>query len=169
MSAFRAPVELGNALPLWNVPIGTTLHNVELRPGSGGQLARASGRTIYLTAREKAFAILRLPSREIRLVKINSWSTIGQVSLSMASTNTKNEKAGRIRWIGLRPLVRGIRMNPVDHPHGGGEGRCPVGIDRPRTPWGKPRLGVQTRRPRKYSDSWIVRRKMFLSVFLCVL
>jgi large subunit ribosomal protein L2 len=158
MASFRAPIEIGNALPLWNVPLGVTIHNVEFRPGEGGRIARSAGTSVQLIARDNGFATLRLPSGEVRLVPQTCWATIGQVG-NLEVGKTKIGKAGRIRWLGWRPTVRGSVINPIDHPHGGGEGRCPIGRDRPSTPWGKPRLGVKTRRRKKYSDRLILRRK----------
>lgn len=158
LSGFRVPVELGNALPLWNLPLGTTVHNVELRPGSGGQLARAAGARAQLVARENGYATLRLPSGEVRLVPQTCWATVGQVG-NIEIANQTLGKAGRTRWRGRRPHVRGSVRNPVDHPHGGGEGRAPIGRARPVSPWGKPALGVKTRRPKKYSNLFILRRR----------
>ena len=158
ISGFRVPVELGNALPLWNIPLGTTVHNIELRPGSGGQLARAAGARAQLVARENGYATLRLPSGEVRLVPQACWATIGQVG-NIDASNLTLGKAGRTRWRGRRPHVRGSVRNPVDHPHGGGEGRAPIGRARPVTPWGKPTLGVKTRRPKKESNVFILRRR----------
>ena len=158
LSGFRVPVELGNALPLWNIPLGTSVHNVELRPGTGGQLARAAGARAQLVARENGYATLRLPSGEVRLVPQTCWATIGQVG-NLDFSNQNFGKAGRTRWKGRRPHVRGSVRNPVDHPHGGGEGRCPIGRSRPVSPWGKPALGVKTRRPKKYSNQFILRRR----------
>lgn len=158
ISGFRVPIELGNALPLWNIPLGTEVHNIELRPGGGGQLARAAGAMAQLVARENGYATLRLPSGEVRLVPQTCWATIGQVG-NLDASNVTVGKAGRTRWRGRRPHVRGSVRNPVDHPHGGGEGRAPIGRSRPLTPWGKPTLGVKTRRPKKYSNSYILRRR----------
>jgi large subunit ribosomal protein L2 len=158
VSGFRVPVETGNALPLWNIPLGTSVHNVELRPGGGGQLARAAGARAQLVARENGYATLRLPSGEVRLVQQACWATVGQVG-HLDASNEVIGKAGRKRWRGIRPHVRGSVRNPVDHPHGGGEGRCPIGRSRPVTPWGKPTLGVKTRRPKKYSNEYILRRR----------
>lgn len=158
MAGFRVPIEIGNALPLWNIPLGTSVHNIELRPGMGGQMARAAGAMAQLIAREQGYATLRLPSGEVRLVPQTCWATIGQVG-NVDARNVNLGKAGRTRWLGRRPHVRGSVMNPVDHPHGGGEGRCPIGRSRPVTPWGKPTLGVKTRRPKKYSNQLILRRR----------
>lgn len=164
ISGFHVPIEVGNSLPLWNLPIGTSVHNVEFRPGIGGKLARAAGTSIQLIARENGFAILRLPSGEVRLVPQNCWATVGQVGNIEARTK-KLAKAGRKRWLGFRPTVRGSVMNPVDHPHGGGEGRCPIGHIYPITPWGKPRLGVKTRCQKKYSNAFILRRRKLYFYF----
>lgn len=158
ISGFRVAIELGNALPLWNIPLGTSVHNVELRAGGGGQLARAAGALAQLIARENGYATLRLPSGEVRLVPQSCWATIGQVG-NLDASNLTVGKAGRTRWMGRRPHVRGSVRNPVDHPHGGGEGRAPIGRARPLTPWGKPALGVKTRRPKKYSNVYILRRR----------
>jgi large subunit ribosomal protein L2 len=158
LASFRASIEIGNTLPLWNIPLGVSVHNVELRPGTGGKVARAAGTRVQLVARDNGFATLRLPSGEVRLVPQTCWATVGQVG-NLEADQKKIGKAGRIRWLGFRPSVRGSVINPVDHPHGGGEGRCPIGRPSPLTPWGKPRLGVKTRGPKKYSDNLIMRRK----------
>ena len=158
IAGFQAPIEIGNSLPLWKVPLGTRVHNVELRPGAGGQLARAAGTSVQIIAREQGFASLRLPSSEVRLIPQSCWATIGQIG-NIAANNKKIGKAGRSRWLGWRPKVRGSVINPVDHPHGGGEGRCPIGRSSPVTPWGKPRLNVKTRRTKKYSNIFILRKK----------
>jgi large subunit ribosomal protein L2 len=165
MSGFQVPIEVGNALPLWNIPLGINVHNLEVRPGIGGQLSRSAGTSIQLIARDNGFVTLRLPSGEVRLVPQTCWATIGRLC-NFEVRNKKIGKAGRIRWLGFRPVVRGSAINAVDHPHGGGEGRCPIGRSRPVTPWGKPRLGVKTRRPKKYSDVFIVRRKKSFLVTL---
>jgi len=165
-AGFRVAIKVGNALPLWNIPIGLTVHNVELYPGMGGKVARSAGTSVQLIARENGFVRLRFPSGETRLVAQTCWATIGQIGNSEAS-NKKLKKAGHKRWLGLRPTVRGSAINPVDHPHGGGEGRCPIGRIHPVTPWGKPRLGVKTRSPKKYSDIFILRRKkLYFYLFL---
>jgi large subunit ribosomal protein L2 len=166
VAGFRVPIEIGNALALWNVPLGTIVHNVELFPGSGGKLARAAGACVQLIAREKGLTTLRLPSGEVRLVSQSCLVTVGQVG-NIESRNKKIGKAGRVRWIGRSPTVRGSVINAVDHPHGGGEGRCSIGRRCPVTPWGKPRLGVKTRRRKKYSNIFILRRrKLKLCFFL---
>jgi large subunit ribosomal protein L2 len=157
-SGFHVSIEIGNSLPLWKVPLGTSLHNVELRPGSMGKLARAAGTSVRLIARDIGFATLFLPSGEFRLVSQSCWSTVGQLG-HVDIVNKKIGKAGRIRWLGWRPTVRGSVINPIDHPHGGGEGRCPIGRSFPVTPWGKPRLNVKTRKTKKYSDNFILRQK----------
>jgi large subunit ribosomal protein L2 len=153
---FRTPVRIGNVMPLWNIPLGMTVHNVELNPNSGGKVSRSAGTSVQLIARDNGYVTLRLPSGEIRLVYQTCWATIGQVG-NLEARNKKLKKAGNRRWCGFRPVVRGSAINPVDHPHGGGEGRCPIGRI-PVTPWGKPRLGVKTRSPKKYSNIFILRK-----------
>lgn len=154
----EASIQPGNTLPLKNIPLGTQVHNIELTPGKGGQLARSAGTSAQIIAKEDSFVTLRLPSNEIRLISKNCWATIGQVS-NINHNNIVYKKAGRKRWLGQRPSVRGAAMNAVDHPHGGGEGRAPVGRPRPVTPWGKATLGNRTRKKNKYSDSFILRRR----------
>nr|WLG71271.1 ribosomal protein L2 [Chlorophyceae sp. KF-2023a] len=158
LSAINAPIVVGNALPLRNIPLGTEVHNIEFEPGSGGRLARSAGSLAEILAKEGDFITLRLPSKEIRLVSKNCWATIGQVGNADAYNLTIG-KAGRNRWLDRRPTVRGSVMNPVDHPHGGGEGRAPIGHSRPLTPWGKPALGQKTRKPKRYSSTLILRRR----------
>nr|ANA56986.1 ribosomal protein L2 [Pyramimonas parkeae] len=158
LSDAQAPIQLGNALPLRNMPLGTEVHNIELQPGSGGKLARAAGSLAQIVAKEGDYVTLRLPSGEVRLVSRNCWATIGQVG-NFESNNIVVGKAGRKRWLGRRPKVRGVVKNPVDHPHGGGEGRAPIGRPRPVTPWGKPALGKKTRKPKKYSSDLILRNR----------
>jgi large subunit ribosomal protein L2 len=153
-----APFEVGNALPLGNIPLGTAVHNVELVPGKGGQIVRAAGASAQVVAKEGNFVTLRLPSTEVRLIRRDCYATIGQVGNTDAR-NTSLGKAGRKRWKGRRPEVRGSVMNPVDHPHGGGEGRAPIGRSGPVTPWGKPALGYKTRKKKKLSNAVIVRRR----------
>ena len=153
-----ADIKPGNALPLANIPTGTFIHNVELYPGRGAQLARAAGNMAQLMAKENGMALLRLPSGELRNVPANCMATIGQVS-NTDHENVKIGKAGRKRNIGWRPTVRGSVMNPNDHPHGGGEGKSPVGRPGPCTPWGKPALGYKTRKHHNRSDKYIVRRR----------
>lgn len=158
LADLQAPILVGNALPLRNIPLGSQVHNVEFQPGSGGQLARSAGSSVEILAKEGNFVTLRLPSKEIRLVSKNCWATIGQVGNHEAYILTIG-KAGRNRWLGKRPTVRGSVMNPVDHPHGGGEGRCPIGRSRPVTPWGRPALGQLTRKPKKYSSTLILNKR----------
>lgn len=150
--------KIGNALPLSEIPLGTEVHNIELFPGKGGQIIRSAGTSAKILAKENNFVVLRLSSKEIRLFKQECFATIGKLSNSDVA-NVVLGKAGRSRWLGIRPTVRGSAMNPVDHPHGGGEGRCPIGKARPLTPWGKPTLGFKTRKRRKKSDLFIVRRR----------
>lgn len=154
----NADIKPGNALPLANIPTGTFIHNVELCPGRGAQLARAAGNMAQLMAKENGLALLRLPSGELRNVPIGCMATIGQVS-NTDHENVKIGKAGRKRNMGWRPTVRGSVMNPNDHPHGGGEGKSPVGRPGPVTPWGKPALGYKTRKKHNRSDKMIVRRR----------
>jgi large subunit ribosomal protein L2 len=156
-SGENAPLEIGNALPLSSIPLGISVHNIELIPGRGGQLARAAGSYAQVVAKEGEFVTLKLPSNEVRLINHRCYATIGQVG-NLDHNNIRSGKAGRHRWLGIRPTVRGVVMNPVDHPHGGGEGRSPIGRARPVTPWGKPTLGVKTRKRNKYSDFYIIRR-----------
>ena len=156
IASVTAPIRLGNTLPLKNIPLGSQLHNIESTPGRGGQFVRAAGTTALLMAKFGSWVTLRLPSNEIRLFSQNCWATIGQVS-NIDHLNKRLKKAGRSRWLGIRPKVRGSAKNPVDHPHGGGEGRAPIGRSHPVTPWGQPTLGKRTRR-KKYSDVFIIRR-----------
>lgn len=153
-----SPIEDGNALPLSNIPLGTGVHNVELKPGKGGQIVRAAGATAQVVAKEGNYVTLKLPSGEVRLIRRECYATIGQVG-NLDARNLSAGKAGRTRWKGRRPQVRGSVMNPVDHPHGGGEGRAPIGRSGPVTPWGKPALGLKTRKPKKPSSKLIVRRR----------
>ena len=153
-----ADIKAGNALPLTNIPVGTVVHNVELYPGRGGQLARAAGNSAQLMAKEGVYALLRLPSGELRNVPASCMATIGQVG-NTDHENVKVGKAGRKRHMGWRPTVRGSVMNPCDHPHGGGEGKSPIGRPGPVTPWGKPALGYKTRNTKKPSDKLIVKRR----------
>ncbi len=154
----NADIKPGNALPLANIPTGTFIHNVELYPGRGGQLARSAGNAAQLMAKEGDYALLRLPSGELRNVPINCMASIGQVG-NTDHENVKIGKAGRTRHLGIRPTVRGSVMNPNDHPHGGGEGKSPIGRPGPVTPWGKPALGYKTRNKKKASNKMIVRRR----------
>jgi large subunit ribosomal protein L2 len=151
-------LKVGNALPLDSIPLGTDVHNIELFPGKGGQLMRSAGTSARILAKENNFVVLRLSSKEIRLFKKECYATIGKVSNSDIYQVVLG-KAGRKRWLGIRPTVRGSVMNPVDHPHGGGEGRCPIGRSHPLTPWGKPALGVKTRKRKSKSDMFIIRRR----------
>ncbi|MCD7864450.1 MAG: 50S ribosomal protein L2 [Clostridiales bacterium] len=158
MNGPEAEIHVGNCLPLANIPVGTQVHNIELHPGKGGQMVRAAGMSAQLMAKEGRFATLRLPSGEMRMVPIDCRATIGVVG--SADHNLINlGKAGRKRHMGVRPTVRGSVMNPNDHPHGGGEGRAPVGRPGPVTPWGKPALGLKTRKKHKQSNKYIVRRR----------
>ncbi len=158
VSGAEADIKPGNALPLRNIPTGTFVHNVELYPGKGAQLARSAGIMAQLMAKENGMALLRLPSGELRNVPESCMASIGQVS-NIDHENVKVGKAGRKRHMGWRPTVRGSVMNPNDHPHGGGEGKSPVGRPGPVTPWGKPALGYKTRKHHKSSDKFIVRRR----------
>ena len=157
MSGERAEIRPGNALPLRNIPIGTVVHNVELYPGRGGQMVRAAGTSAQLLAKEGDYATLRLPSGEMRYVRQECRATIGQVG-NTEHGNIKLGKAGRRRWLGWRPSVRGTAMDPDAHPHGGGEGRSSIGMPSPKTPWGQPTLGNRTRR-NKRTDKYIIRRR----------
>ncbi len=148
----------GNALPIANIPVGTLIHNIELRPGAGGQLVRSAGAYAQLMAKEESYAQVRLPSGEVRRVPISGYATIGTVG-NTDHENVRIGKAGRKRNMGVRPTVRGSAMNPVDHPHGGGEGKSPIGLPGPVTPWGKPALGYKTRKHKKYSNRLIVKRR----------
>ena len=158
VSGPEADIKPGNALPLANIPVGTFIHNIELYPGKGAQLARAAGNMAQLMAKEGNMALLRLPSGELRNVLLNCMATIGQVG-NLDHENVKIGKAGRKRNMGWRPTVRGSVMNPNDHPHGGGEGKSPVGRPGPVTPWGKPTLGYKTRKKHNRSDKFIVKRR----------
>ncbi|AQS54531.1 50S ribosomal protein L2 [Novibacillus thermophilus] len=153
-----ADIKPGNALPLANIPVGTVIHNIELKPGKGGQLVRAAGAEAQLLGKEKGYAIIRLASGEMRMVREECRATVGQVG-NVDHENITIGKAGRSRWLGRRPAVRGSVMNPSDHPHGGGEGKAPIGLKSPVTPWGKPTIGYKTRRKRNPSDKYIVRRR----------
>lgn len=158
MAGPDADIKPGNALPLVNIPTGTVIHNVELYPGRGGQLARAAGNAAQLMAKESEYALLRLPSGELRKVPATCMATVGQVG-NLDHENVKIGNAGRKRHMGWRPTVRGSVMNPNDHPHGGGEGKSPIGRPGPVTPWGKPALGYKTRNKKKASNKMIVRRR----------
>ena len=158
MNGPNADIKPGNALPISAIPVGTVIHNIELYPGKGGQLVRSAGNFAQLIAKEGEYGLVRLPSGELRNVPLNCYATIGQVS-NVDHDNVKIGKAGKKRHMGWRPTVRGSVMNPVDHPHGGGEGKSPVGRPGPVTPWGKPALGYKTRSKHKASDKFIVRRR----------
>jgi large subunit ribosomal protein L2 len=158
MSGKDAEIKIGNALQLIDIPVGSSVHNIELKPGKGGQLVRSAGNVAQLMAKEGKFATLRLPSGEMRLVPILCRATIGQVGNIDHELITVG-KAGRKRHMGIRPTVRGSVMNPNDHPHGGGEGRAPIGRPSPMTPWGKPALGYKTRKKNKHSNKYIVRKR----------
>jgi large subunit ribosomal protein L2 len=158
ISDINAPIAIGNALPLRNIPLGSEIHNVEFQPSAGGQIARAAGSLVYVLAKDGNYVTVRLPSKEVRMISKNCWASIGQVG-NIEAYNINSGKAGRTRWLGIRPTVRGSVMNPNDHPHGGGEGRAPIGRSRPVTPWGKPALGQFTRKPKKYSTQFILRKR----------
>ncbi|MFJ7738039.1 50S ribosomal protein L2 [Lysinibacillus sp. NPDC097287] len=153
-----ADIKAGNALPLANIPMGTTIHNIELKPGKGGQLVRSAGTSAQVLGREDKYVIVRLQSGETRLILATCRATIGQVGNEQHEL-VKIGKAGRSRWLGKRPTVRGSVMNPNDHPHGGGEGRSPIGRKSPMTPWGKPALGYKTRKKKNKSDKFIIRSR----------
>ena len=152
-----ADIKPGNALPLQNIPDGTVIHNIELYPGKGAQLVRSAGNSAQLMAKEGKYALIRLPSGELRNVPASCMATIGQVG-NVDHENVNLGKAGRKRHMGIRPAVRGSVMNPCDHPHGGGEGKSPIGRPSPVTPWGKPTMGHKTRKKHKQSDKFIVKR-----------
>lgn len=157
MSGSSAEIRIGNSLPISNIPVGTMIHNIEMKPGKGGQLVRSAGGAAQLLAKEGDFAQIRMPSGEVRLIHQVCYATIGQVG-NLDHSNVKLGKAGRKRHLGIRPTVRGTAMSPRDHPHGGGEGRQPVGLPGPKSPWGKPTLGKKTRLNKK-TDQYIVRRR----------
>lgn len=154
----NAKIEIGNALALQDIPLGTAVHNVEIKSGKGGQLVRAAGTYAQIVAKEGQFVTLKLPSGEVRLFRKECYASIGQVG-NIDYNNITIGKAGRNRWLGKKPRVRGVAMNPIDHPHGGGEGRSPIGRKHPMTPWGKPALGIKTRKTKKYSNLYILRRR----------
>ncbi|MFO7952346.1 MAG: 50S ribosomal protein L2 [Bacillota bacterium] len=158
VSGKKVEVRPGNAMPLRSIPVGTFIHNIEMKQGYGGQLARSAGTAAQLAAKEGKMGHLRLPSGEVRLVHLDCRATIGQLG-NVEHENLTIGKAGRGRWMGRRPTVRGSVMNPSDHPHGGGEGRAPIGLESPVTPWGKPTIGYKTRRKKKDSDKYIIRRR----------
>ena len=153
----NADIKPGNALPIANIPVGTLIHNIEIKPGRGGQMVRSAGAYAQLMGKEGAYAQVRMPSGEYRRVAMNAMATIGTVG-NTDHSNVNIGKAGRKRHMGIRPTVRGVVMNPCDHPHGGGEGKSPVGMPSPVTPWGKPALGYKTRKHKKYSNKMIVKR-----------
>ena len=153
-----ADIKAGNALPLANIPVGTVIHNIEMYPGKGAQLVRGAGDAAQLMAKENGMATVRLPSGEMRKVRLNCYATIGQVG-NVDHSNVSLGKAGRVRHMGVRPTVRGSVMNPCDHPHGGGEGKSPIGRPGPVTPWGKPALGYKTRKKKNPTDKFIVKRR----------
>ena len=157
-SGADADIKIGNALPLANIPVGTIIHNIELKPGKGGQLVRSAGNGAQLMAKEGQYAQVRLPSGEVRKVRIDCRATVGEVG-NLDHQNIQIGKAGRKRHMGIRPTVRGSVMNPNDHPHGGGEGKAGIGRVSPVTPWGKPALGYKTRKKKKKSDKYIVKRR----------
>ncbi|PZM77976.1 MAG: 50S ribosomal protein L2 [Candidatus Melainabacteria bacterium] len=157
MSGPNSDIKNGNALPLRNIPLGTMVHNVELTAGKGGQLGRSAGTQIQVLAKEGEMCTLRLPSGEMRMVRLNCLATVGQLG-NPDFKNVRIGKAGRSRWMGIKPANRGVAMNAVDHPHGGGEGKSPIG-GKPQTPWGKPAMGYKTRRGNKPSDRYIVKRR----------
>ena len=158
MNGPDADIKPGNCLPIENIPLGTLIHNVEIKVGRGGQMVRSAGTAAQLMAKEGAYAQVRLPSGEVRKVSMNARATVGQVG-NTDHSNVRVGKAGRSRHMGIRPTVRGVVMNPCDHPHGGGEGKSPVGMPAPMSPWGKKTQGVKTRKHRKYSDKLIISRK----------
>ena len=147
---------IGYCMPLGEIPLGTSIHNIELIPNKGGQIVRAGGTSAKILAKEGNYVTLRLPSKEIRLLRKECFATIGEISNNDAFL-VQSGKAGRTRWLGVRPTVRGSVMNPCDHPHGGGEGRAPIGRTRPLTPWGKPALGIRTRKNKKLSEAYIIK------------
>jgi large subunit ribosomal protein L2 len=157
ISGSKSILSIGNTLPLSEIPLGTSVHNIELIPKRGGQIVRSAGTSAKILAKEGNFVTLRLPSKEIRLIRKNCSATIGEVSNNDAFL-VQSGKAGRSRWLGKRPTVRGSVMNPCDHPHGGGEGRTPIGRTRPLTPWGKPALGMKTRKKKNLTNLYIIRR-----------
>nr|YP_009396848.1 ribosomal protein L2 [Ophidocladus simpliciusculus]ARW66034.1 ribosomal protein L2 [Ophidocladus simpliciusculus] len=158
ISGEKAPIEVGNALPLEKIPLGTAIHNIEIKPSKGGQIVRAAGTYAQIVAKEKNLITIKLPSSEVRTINNKCFATIGQIG-NIDANNITIGKAGRNRWLGKRPKVRGVVMNPIDHPHGGGEGKSPIGKPRPVTPWGKPTLGKKTRKKKKYSNKYILRRR----------
>jgi len=158
ISGPESTLSIGNVLPLSKIPLGTSIHNIELIPKKGGQIVRSAGTSAKILAKEGNFVTLRLPSKEIRLIRKDCYATIGEISNNDAFL-VQSGKAGRTRWLGKRPTVRGSVMNPCDHPHGGGEGRTPIGRTRPLTPWGKPALGMKTRKKKKLANAYIIRKR----------
>src|SRR5690554_357608 len=158
ISGSNADIKVGNALQVKDIPVGTVIHNIELKAGKGAQLVRSAGNSAQLMAKEGNYAQVRLPSGEVRMVRIECRATIGQVG-NIDHENIRIGKAGRTRHLGFRPSVRGVVMNPVDHPHGGGEGKSPIGMPSPVTPWGKPTLGYKTRKKNKVSDKYIIKKR----------
>nr|ARW68341.1 ribosomal protein L2 [Chondria sp. (in: red algae)] len=158
VSGENSPIEVGNSLPLSKIPLGTAVHNIEIRQKQGGQIVRAAGTYAQIVAKEGDLVTLKLPSSEVRTINKKCYATIGQVG-NVDASNITIGKAGRNRWLNKRPKVRGVVMNPIDHPHGGGEGKSPIGKPRPVTPWGKPTLGQKTRKCNKYSNRYILRRR----------
>ncbi len=154
----RVEIKAGNCMPLYNIPLGTAVHNIELVPGKGGQIVRSAGTSAQLIAKEGDFVLLRLPSSEVRKVRGHCRATIGQLG-NVEHESQSLGKAGRSRWLGRKGNVRGVAMNPIDHPHGGGEGKAPQGNPHPVTPWGKATKGLKTRKRKKYSDRFIVKRR----------
>lgn len=159
MSGDNLSLNIGNTMPLEQIPLGSAVHNIELIPTKGGQIVRCAGTSAKILAKEGDYVTLRLPSKEVRLIRKNCLATLGELSNSEVFL-VQSGKAGRTRWLGKRPTVRGSVMNPCDHPHGGGEGRAPIGRTRPLTPWGKPALGKKTRNNKKLSDAYILRRRV---------
>ena len=157
LSGEGADIKVGNAMEIRQIPVGTMIHCIEIKPGKGAQIARSAGNAAQLMAKEGAYAQVRLPSSEVRMVPMDAYATIGTVG-NTDHENVRIGKAGRTRHMGIRPAVRGVVMNPCDHPHGGGEGKSPVGMPAPVTPWGKPALGLKTRKHKKYSNRLIVKR-----------
>ncbi|WEG34258.1 50S ribosomal protein L2 [Amygdalobacter indicium] len=157
VSGVEADIKVGNSLPMNNIPVGTVIHNIEMKPGKGAQMVRTAGASAQLLAKEDGYAVLRLPSGEMRQIPLNCRATVGVVS-NAEHENVKIGKAGKTRHLGRRPHVRGVVMNPNDHPHGGGEGKSPIGLPSPVTPWGKPTLGYKTRKHNKKSNRFIIKR-----------
>lgn len=158
MAGEKAEIKVGHALPLVKIPVGTIVHNIELKPGKGGQIVRGAGTGAVLMGKEEKYAVVQLPSGEQRKLQLNCYATIGQVGNANLKTRILG-KAGRRRHLGIRPTVRGVVQHPASHPHGGGEGRSGIGMPSPKSPWGKPTLGKRTRKKKKYSDKWIIKRR----------